>query len=142
MYRRHLYALKKGADPGWIFRTNPKSKWDEFKLNTKRFDPKLHDVSNCDICTVAKWTPIGKKNCSPNMKIKLYPKDEADNTVCKKSTSKQFCIKCKQETGRGIRHPCYSTSSKMNHVDLISKESKTGQEQVLSKTLKNLVKEK
>ena len=39
--------LKKGADPGWIFRTNPKSKWDEFKLNTKRFDI-------CDICTVAK----------------------------------------------------------------------------------------
>ena len=115
-----MYALKKGADPGWIFRTNPKSKWDEFKLNTKRFDPKLHDVSNCDICTVAKWTPIGKKNCSPNMKLKLYPKDEANDTV--------FCIKCKQETGRGIRHPCYPTSSKMNLVDLISKDSKTEQE--------------
>ena len=41
-----MYALNKGADPGWIFRTNPMSKWDEFKLNTKRFDPKLHDVSN------------------------------------------------------------------------------------------------
>ena len=110
-------------------------------LCSRLADPKLHDASNCKICTIAKWTPIGKKNCSPNLKPKLLPKGEAVDTVPAIST-KKICTICKQETGRGIPHPCNPNSAKRNLVDLIAKESTSGQEQVLSMSLKALVNEK
>lgn len=51
-------------------------------------------------------------------------------------------MSCKQETGLGISHNCTPNSAKKNIADLTSQQSTTGQEQILSEGLKNIVKEK
>ena len=140
--RVDLNACKRGVVFSFAGRTNPKKKWDDFTLKGDRFDPSKHDSNICQICLDAKWTLIGKANVSPDAKPKVVPKGEVPPIPVKKETEKNICIKCKQDTGRGISHPCTANSFKKNLADLIGKESTVSQEHVLGKSLKSLVTEK
>ena len=91
---------------------------------------------------MARWTPIRKKNSSPNFKPKLLGKKRLLLLHPKKTIKKKICTICKQETGPGISHRCNPNSAKKNLTNLIAKESTTGQEQVLSESLEALVNEK
>ena len=66
------------------------------------------------------------------------PKGEVDPPPPKKVIPKKICFVCKQETGRGLPHPCTPNAAKKNLSVLIGKETATGQEQVLGESLKNL----
>ena len=138
-FRVYLHAYQKSVNWDWAGRTDPKIKWDLFHLKSERFDPDKHEAATCRICTVAKWTPIGKPKISPVMKPKVVPKGEISPPPLKKLIPKKICHKCKQETGPGLPHPCTLNSSKKNLSQLISQETATGQEQVLGESLKNLV---
>ena len=95
-------------------------------MKSERFDPAKHDVGSCQICNVAKWTPIGKHRVIPIFKPKVLGKGELPTLPGKRIIDKIICIKCKQETGPGISHPCTKKSSKENIVRLIEKESISG----------------
>ena len=55
-----------------------------------------------------------------------------------KVSEKKICTKCRQDIGRGMPHSCTANSVKKNIVDLISKESISGQEQIVGEALKSL----
>ena len=138
----NLNQYERGEDFSSTGRTDPKIKWDKFKLKSECFDPAKHDVGSCQICNVAKWTPIGKHRVSPLFKPKVLGKGELPTLPGKRIIDKKMCIKCKQETGPGISHPCTKKSSKGNIVRLIEKESISGQEQVIGESLKTIVQSK
>jgi membrane-associated HD superfamily phosphohydrolase len=53
------------------------------------------------------------------------------------------CSKCFQEkTSRGIPHPCTETSKKENLVNLVLNQKEAGQEQIVSKVLKQVIENK
>jgi hypothetical protein len=142
IFRADLYACKRGMDFSFVGWTHPTVKWDNFQLNGERFDPSKHDSTTCQICIVAKWTPIGKAKISPTAKPRVVPKGEIHPTPPKTVYEKKICIKCKQKTGKGIPHHCTQKSFKKNLATLIGEESVTSQEQVLGESLKSLVTEK
>ena len=121
---------------------DPKAEWDKFQLQTYRFNAAKHSEDNCQICQVAKWTPIGKKQINPNWKPKVASNGEKESTLSKKKIPKKNCFSCKQETGPGIPHHCTPNSAKKNIANLVAQQSTTGQEQILSESIKNLVKNK
>ena len=125
-FRADLYACKRGMNftfAGW---THPKVKWDQFELMGDRFDPAKHDATSCQICLVAKWSPVGKPKTSPNAKPKVVPKGKVPPAPTKKEPEKKICIKCKQVTGPGIALPCTVNSAKRNLADLIGQDSVPG----------------
>ena len=69
---------------------DPKAEWDKFHLKTYRFNAEKHSTDNCQICQVAKWTPIGKKNISPNMKPNVAMKGEKVLTPSKNKIQKKL----------------------------------------------------
>ena len=85
---------------------------------------------------------MGKPKTSHGLKPKMTPKGKEPAILPKKVIPKKICIKCKQETGPGIPHPCTANATKKNLAELILKESTSGQEQILGKGLKALVYEK
>ena len=117
-------------------------KWNQFELGKKRFDEDQHSVDNCQICQVAKYTPIGKKKISRLEKPRVAPDGGPIVTTLKKSSPRKICPTCKAEVSAGKTHLCTAKAAKRNIVEMISQQSPTGQEQILSASLKTLVNEK
>ena len=69
-----------------------KVEWDKFQLQTYWFNAAKHSEDNCQICQVAKWTPIGKKNINPNWKPKVASNGEKESTPSKKKIPKKFVL--------------------------------------------------
>ena len=145
--RRHLFecakAKAKGVDWDWLGRPHPKLLWDKFELQNERFDPSQHSALTCNICQVAKYTPVGQKKIGTFEKPKLVPKGDSMVNPKQRANSTKICPKCKAVTGPGLSHyPCTLKAGKKNVVELIGKEDLPGQEQILSEALKNVVNEK
>ena len=115
---------------------DPKVEWDKFQLQTYRFNAAKDREDNCQICQVAKWTPIGKKNINLSWKPKVLSKGKMESTPSKKKIPKKICFSCKQETGPGIPHYCTPNSAKKNIANLVAQQSTTGQEQILLESIK------
>ena len=139
-------AKKNKVDWEWMGRSNPKLVWDKFELPKERFDPSTHSDQTCTLCQVAKFSPVGKKKVSSFAKPNLAKAKAGEPIVKPKprsSNQRKVCPKCKAVTGPGLPHTqCTFKSGKRNIVDLIAKESVSGQEQILSASLKNVVNEK
>ena len=133
--RTQLNACKRGMDWEEEGRQHPRLKWDQFQLRFDRYDESKHNAETCQICIVAKWSPVGKKNVSPNSKPKVLNKGETESPPAKKIEEKKVCIDCKQVTGKGIPHNCTKNAAKRNLSEMIAKESTAGQEQILSESL-------
>ena len=118
--RIHLNSCKRGVDWEKAGRPDPRLKWDKFKLKVGRYDEKKHNLEDCQICTVARWSPMGKKK---NNTPKVLSKGESEPPTPKKKEEKKICFVCKQETGKGIPHKCTKNAAKRNLSDMISKES-------------------
>ena len=123
-------------------RPNPKVKWNKFELDRSRFDESQHSIDSCQVCQVAKYTPIGKKKISSFEKPRFAPDGGPIVTTLKRSSPKKICLKCKGEVSAGKGHLCTSKAAKRNIVEMISQQSTTVQEQILSASLKTVVNEK
>ena len=140
--RRHLFQCAKKVNWEWINRPHPRLLWDKFELQNERFDPSTHSPATCSICKVARYTPVGQKKVSRLEKPKLAPRGEPIVNPKPRKSSTNICPKCKAITGPGLPHSCTSKAGKINIVELIGKEDVSGQEQILSAGLKNVVNEK
>ena len=130
------------VDWDWTGRPNPKLKWNQFELENRRFDESQHSADSCQICQVAKYTPIGKKKISSFEKPRLASDGGPIVSPLKRSSPKKICPTCKLEVSAGKSHPCTPNAAKRNIVEMISQQSSTGQEQILSAALKSVVNEK
>ena len=81
IFRADLYACKRGVDFSFVGWTHPKVKWDNFQLKGDRYDPSKHDATTCQICIVAKWTPIGKAKISPTAKPRGDPSNTSQDSI-------------------------------------------------------------
>ena len=91
----NLYHCARDVDWQWTNRSHPREKWDKFQLSTERYDLNKHDPDKCQICQVAKWTPVGKTKGNYG-KPRVMSTDVSQITPKKKIISKKICIKCKQ----------------------------------------------
>ena len=123
-------------------RCDPREKWNKFHLSQDEYNPESHDQQSCSICKIAKWTPIGKKDILRKGKPWLVSDGIAEPSIPKKLPPKKICIKCKKETGCGIPHHCTPTAAKRNIAEMITFESTSSQEQILSQGLKKILNEK
>ena len=80
----------------------PKWSGTSLRLEKKRFDEGQHSVDNCQICQVAKYTPISRKKISRLEKPRVAPDGGPIVTTLKKSSPRKICPTCKAEVSAGI----------------------------------------
>ena len=133
--RWYLFACKRGDNWEDIGRPDPRIRWDQYELEHGRFNEREHSEDNCSICELAKWNPVGEPDLNANKRYLMRSKA----TVPPEKKKFKFCPNCYQHTGPGIPHPpCTPAAAKKNLAELVSQLDTTGQQQVVSSSLKLL----
>ena len=115
-----------------------KNRWESFSLEDISV-PRGILTSEC-ICPIckARKSHLFKKGTNKQEKKQILAKDSSLENARASS-----CTKCYQEkTGRGIPHPCTEASKKANLANLVLKQKEAGPEQIVSKVLKEISKDK
>ena len=120
------------------------SRWREFKLEQIEVSTgQLASSFSCSICKARKSNPIGKlgsKIVTQKKQVKPNGQDHTQDPNENKITSCSLCFQ--NRTGRGIPHICNETTRKKNLSEIIINEGSIAAEQIVSKVLKDVRKEK
>ena len=141
--RRALTDCEKMQSDDLPDRPGLTSRWRNFKLEQIEVPRgQLASSCSCPICFARKFNPISKMGAKVVAEKKqVMPKGqgEAHGITESKNTSCPHCFQA--TTGRGIPHVCNNASRKKNLSEIVMKEG-VGAEQIVSKVLKNIVKDK
>ena len=141
--RKMIGDCERAENEGKQLNPEFKQRWQSFHLEDI-FVPRGQLATKC-VCLICKARKNhlftkGVNHLTKDKKQIVMVEEVIEPAVTKNSAA---CTKCFQEkTGRGIPHPCTETSKKNNLVNLVLNQKEAGQEQIVSKVLKQVIENK